>query len=84
VASERPPASADHRASSPPAVRAHGQIDGLTPAEARALSRSAPLTPAEFVARGRLAERRFLSLRGVLGTAGDPRSRAQGAKPHPG
>lgn len=50
--------------------------DGLTPAEARALSRSTPLTPAEFVARGRLAEQRFVSLRGVLDDRTDvPRGR---------
>lgn len=43
-----------------------GGLDGLTRAEARALSRSAPLTPAEFRARRRLAERRVVPLRGVL------------------
>ena len=40
--------------------------DALTPAEARALSRSAPLTPGEFRALGRVAGRRVDSLRAVL------------------
>jgi hypothetical protein len=40
--------------------------DALTPAEARALSRSAPLTPAEFRALGRIADKRVDSLRVVL------------------
>lgn len=38
----------------------------LTPAEARALSRSAPLTPAEFRALGRIADQRVDGLRVVL------------------
>lgn len=38
----------------------------LTPAEARALSRSAPLTPAEFRTIGRIANRRLDGLRVVL------------------
>ena len=43
--------------------------DGLTRAESHALSRCAPLTPAEFKERRRAADQGLLSLRGVL--AGD-------------
>ena len=48
--------------------RAGGRADlnGLTPAEARALSRSAPLTPGQFKAIGRAAEQRVDALRSVL------------------
>lgn len=43
--------------------------DVLTPAQAHALSRSAPLTPAQFKARRRLAEQPSLPLQVVLGRA---------------
>lgn len=41
-------------------------VDGLTRAQSRALSRCAPLTPAEFKARRRAAEQGLISLREVL------------------
>ncbi len=41
-------------------------LEGLTRAEVRALSRSTPLTPAEFRARRHLAEQRVVPLRAVL------------------
>ena len=41
-------------------------VEGLTRAESRALSRCAPLTPAEFKARRRAAEQGLVSLREVL------------------
>ena len=50
-------------------VRARGRradLGTLTPAEARALARSTPLTPAQFKAIGRVAEHRLDSLRVVL------------------
>ena len=40
--------------------------DGLTRAEAHALSRCAPLSPAEFKERRRAADQGLVSLRGVL------------------
>lgn len=49
--------------------------DGLTRAQARALSRCAPLTPAEFRARGRVADQGLVALRGVLDEGGDARRR---------
>jgi hypothetical protein len=36
-------------------------LDGLTPAQARALSRSAPLTPAQFKQHRRLIEQRSVA-----------------------
>lgn len=39
---------------------------GLTRAQARALSRCAPLTPTEFKARRHAADQGLVSLRGVL------------------
>jgi hypothetical protein len=50
---------------------AHAQVDGLTRAQARALSRCAPLTPEEFRARRRVAEQSLVSLRAVLHEAPD-------------
>ena len=41
-------------------------VEGLTRAQSRALSRCAPLTPAEFKARRRAAEQGLVSLREVL------------------
>lgn len=41
-------------------------VDGLTRAQSKALSRCAPLTPAEFKARRRAAEQGLVSLREVL------------------
>ena len=45
--------------------------DGLTRAQAHALSRCAPLTPEEFKTRRRAAEQGMLSLRGLLNHGGD-------------
>lgn len=45
---------------------------GMTRAQAKALSRCAPLTPGEFKARRRVAEQGLISLRGVL-DEGPPR-----------
>lgn len=48
-------------------------VEGLTRAQSKALSRCAPLTPAEFKARRRVAEQGLVSLRGVLGSEADAR-----------
>lgn len=65
---------------SEPAVqpRAAGGTDpreGLTRAQARAMTRCAPLTPAEFKARRRVADQGVASLSGVLAERKDSRSR---------
>ena len=44
----------------------HAQIDGLTPAEMHALSRSEPLTPSQFKAQREVAERRSVPLHVLL------------------
>jgi len=63
-------ATSEERAPAPAAdARAQDPADGLTRAEARALSRCAPLTPAEFKERRQAADQGLVSLRGVL--AGD-------------
>ncbi|MDX6682331.1 MAG: hypothetical protein QOG94_2370 [Solirubrobacteraceae bacterium] len=49
-----------HRAGSAPSIA------GLTPAQAHALSRSAPLTPAQFKAQRQVAERRSVPLHVLL------------------
>jgi hypothetical protein len=41
-------------------------VDGLTPAEAHALSRSAPLTPSQFRQQREVAERRNVPLHVLL------------------
>lgn len=46
--------------------------DGLTRAQARALSRCAPLTPAEFRQRGRMVEQGLSPLSSVLDEGADP------------
>ncbi len=43
-----------------------GGVEGLSRAQARALARAAPLTPAEFKARRRVAEEGLVSLRELL------------------
>ena len=54
---------------------AQAAADILTRAEARALSRCAPLTPAEFKARARVAEQSGDPLRTVVaGSATTPRA----------
>lgn len=52
----------------PPSKPSDGghSVEGLTRAQSRALSRCAPLTPAEFKARRRAAEQGLISLREVL------------------
>lgn len=52
--------------------------DGLTPAQARALSRCAPLSPAQFKARGHVADKGLASLHNVVDHA-----RARGASSIP-
>ena len=43
-----------------------GAVEGLTPAQLHALSRSAPLTPAQFKAQREVAERRNVPLHVLL------------------
>lgn len=52
-------------------ARWRADLSTITPAEAHALSRSMPLTPAQFMAIGRTAEQRVDSLRSVLHTAAE-------------
>jgi hypothetical protein len=44
----------------------HAGVDGLTPAEVHALSRSAPLTPTQFKQQREVAERRNVPLHVLL------------------
>jgi hypothetical protein len=44
----------------------HAAVDGLTPAEMHALSRSAPLTPSQFKQQREVAERRNVPLHVLL------------------
>jgi hypothetical protein len=54
------------------AAAAGGDLrEGLTRAQARALSRCEPLTPAEFKARRRAADQGLASLSGILGEGAD-------------
>ena len=46
-------------------------LEGMSRAQARALARSAPLTPAEFKARRRAAEEGVVSLRALLEDGSD-------------
>lgn len=78
---ERPAAPSRPTVSDSPPSSAGGNgrgqdVQGLSRAQARALARSAPLTPAEFRARGRVAET-GVSLRALLtdetGTAAQSR-----------
>jgi hypothetical protein len=55
-------------------------LDVLTRAEARALSRSAPLTPEEFRERRRIAEQGYAPLRAVLGGADMREPPSQGGR----
>lgn len=66
AAAERPAASDDRPLSGPRGAGAKAQLDGMTRAQSRALSRCAPLTTEEFKARRRAAEDGLLSLRDVL------------------
>lgn len=65
--------SEDGAAGSPPAVETREPQEGLTRAQARALSRCEPLTPAEFKARRRVADQGLVSLSGVLDEDADAR-----------
>lgn len=67
-------ASDDGQARTRPSSAVPSSPAGLTRAEAHALSRCAPLTPAEFKARRRVAEQGFVSLRGLLKRPGDTRA----------
>jgi hypothetical protein len=49
-----------------PADRGSRTVGDLTPAQAHALSRSAPLTPAQFKAQREVAERRSVPLHVLL------------------
>jgi hypothetical protein len=70
VARKRPTASEDQDTL---AARRRTAGDVLTRAEVRALSRSAPLTKAEFTAHRRLADQRIEPLRTVIDRrAADP------------
>ena len=60
-------------ATKPPAGGRDAGPDGLTRAQARALSRCAPLTPEEFKTRRQAAEQGMLSLRGLLSERPDQR-----------
>ena len=71
----RPNVSEDEPAGGPPAARDADSVDGLTRAQARALSRCEPLTPAEFKARRRVADQGLVSLSGVLDEGADARKR---------
>lgn len=67
AAAGRPPASEDPARPSRADASTQPPIDGLTRAQERALSRCAPLTPAEFRARRHVAEEGLASLRHILG-----------------
>lgn len=60
-------------ANKPPGTGPAAAPDGLTRAQARALSRCAPLTPEEFKTRRQAAEQGLLSLRGLLSERADGR-----------
>lgn len=65
--------SETHPASGPP--RTDLRDDGLTRAQARAMSRCAPLTPAEFKQRRRAAEQGLVSLSTLLEDGTEARKR---------
>jgi hypothetical protein len=67
--------SGEDQPSRRPAGERPGSPDGLTRAQARALSRCAPLTPAEFKARSRMVDQGIASLSTVLHEDADPRNR---------
>ena len=71
----RPNVSDDQPGSGPPAAASRHSLDGLTRAQARALSRCEPLTPAEFKARRRVADQGLASLSGVLDEDANARRR---------
>ncbi len=62
----RRPSGSEEPPPARPADDGTGAPDGLTRAEAHALSRCAPLSPAEFKERRRAADQGLVSLRGVL------------------
>src|SRR5215207_6215191 len=76
TASRHTAISEDQPVPGPVDAAAYQPRDGMTRAQARALSRCAPLTPGEFEARRRVAERGLVSLRGVQDNGpGGPASR---------
>ena len=68
-------ASAENEQTGPPAAEGRDEREGLTRAQARALSRCAPLTPAEFRERRRIVEQGLAPLSSVLDKGAHPRSR---------
>jgi len=70
----RATAGGDDPAHRPPADRPRSP-DGLTRAQARALSRCTPLTPAEFRQRSRMVEQGLSPLSDVLDDGADPDQR---------
>ena len=67
--------SADDNRGAASAAERRDAGDGLTRAQERALSRCAPLTPAEFRERRRIVEQGLAPLSSVLHEGTDPRSR---------
>ena len=69
------PTSAGDEPARPPDSERRDAGEGLTRAQARAQSRCAPLTPAEFRERRRMVEQGLAPLSGVFAEGADPRSR---------
>ena len=67
--------STGHEPADPPPAERRDARDGLTRAQARALSRCAPLTPDEFRERRRIVEQGLAPLSSVLYKGDEPRSR---------
>ena len=67
--------SAKDEPAGPPAAEPRDAREGLTRAQARALSRCAPLTPDEFRERRRMVEQGLAPLSTVLDKGANPRSR---------
>jgi hypothetical protein len=68
-------ASAEGQAAGPPAAERREAREELTRAQARALSRCAPLTPDEFRERRRIVEQGLAPLSSVLDKGAAPRGR---------
>jgi hypothetical protein len=64
--------STEDESTGPPPAGGRDAREGLTRAEARALSRCAPLTPAEFRERRRMVEQGLAPLSSVLDKGTDP------------
>lgn len=67
--------SAEDEPAGPPAAERRDAREGLTRAQARALSRCAPLTPAEFRERRRMVDQGLAPLSSVLDEGAEPRGR---------